>query len=110
MFTAIVHRKTIESSVESSVESSTKGSAECLVEGSIEDSVEKSIDGSVESSVEIDNPVLEQFRLNPELTLHALAKTLDISLRATEKKVANLQEKNKLKHIGPKKGGYWQVL
>jgi len=110
LFTAIVHRKTIESSVESSVESSTKGSVECLVEGSIEDSVEKSIDGSVESSVEIDNPVLEQFRLNPELTLHALAKTLDISLRATEKKVANLQEKNKLKHIGPKKGGYWQVL
>jgi ATP-dependent DNA helicase RecG len=82
LFTAIVHRKTIEGSVES----------------------------SVESSVEIDNPVLEQFRLNPELTLHALAKTLGISLRATEKRVANLQEKNKLKHIGPKKGGYWQVL
>ena len=78
LFTAIVHRKTIE--------------------------------GSVESSVEIDNPVLEQFRLNPELTLHALAKTLGISLRATEKRVANLQEKNKLKHIGPKKGGSWQVL
>ena len=94
LFTAIVHRKTIEGSVG----------------GSVESSVENSIDGSVESSVEIDNPVLEQFRLNPELTLHALAKTLDISLRATEKKVANLQEKNKLKHIGPKKGGYWQVL
>lgn len=82
MFTAIVYRKTIEGSVES----------------------------SVVGSVEIDNPVLEQFRLNPELTLHALAKTLGISLRATEKRVANLQEKNKLKHIRPKKGGSWQVL
>ena len=72
--------------------------------------IEGSVESSVESSVEIDNPVLEQFRLNPELTLHALAKTLDISLRATEKRVANLQEKNRLKRIGPKKGGYWQVL
>ncbi len=70
----------------------------------------KTIEGSVVGSVEIDNPVLEQFRLNPELTLHALAKTLGISLRATEKRVANLQEKNKLKHIVPKKGGSWQVL
>lgn len=70
----------------------------------------KTNESSVESSVEIDNPVLEQFRLNPEMTLHALAKTLGISLRATEKRVANLQNKKKLKHIGPKKGGYWQVL
>jgi len=44
------------------------------------------------------------------MTLHALAKTLGISLRTTEKRVANLQGKNKLKRIGPKKGGYWQVL
>ncbi len=74
----------------------------------------KKIEGSVENwrdgSVEIDNPVLEQFRLDPEMTLHALAKTLGISLRTTEKRVANLQGKNKLKRIGPKKGGYWQVL
>ena len=86
MFTAIVHHNKIEGSVESSVENSRDG------------------------SVETDNPVLEQFRLDPEMTLHALAKTLGISLRATEKRVANLQYKNRLKRIGPKKGGYWQVL
>ncbi len=86
LFTAIVHHNKIEGSVESSVENSRDG------------------------SVEIDNLVLEQFRLEPEMTLHALAKTLGISLRATEKRVANLQYKNRLKRIGPKKGGYWQVL
>jgi hypothetical protein len=45
------------------------------------------VESSVQGSVEIDNPVLEQFRLDPEMTLHALAKTLGISLRATKKKV-----------------------
>ena len=82
LFSAIVHRKAIKRTVE----------------------------GSVEGSVESDNPILVQFRRNPELTLLGLSKALGISLRATEKRVANLQVQKKLKHVGPKKGGHWQVL
>ena len=72
--------------------------------------IKRTVEGSVEGSVESDNPILVQFRRNPELTLLGLSKALGISLRATEKRVANLQVQKKLKHVGPKKGGHWQVL
>jgi predicted HTH transcriptional regulator len=47
---------------------------------------------------------------NPYTTISEIANTLSISTRAVEKQIKKLQENNKLKRIGPAKGGHWEVV
>jgi Fic family protein len=46
---------------------------------------------------------------NPTLTTPALAQKLAVSPRTVERYLKSLQQKDKLRRVGPNKGGRWQV-
>lgn len=54
--------------------------------------------------------ILELLSAQPELTLAEVAAHIGKSVSAIERAAAKLQREGKLKFIGPRKGGHWQVL
>ncbi|NQU63408.1 MAG: HTH domain-containing protein [SAR324 cluster bacterium] len=52
---------------------------------------------------------LERLRQQPKLTIPELSEELEISTRAVEKQLSKLKKENKIKRIGPAKGGHWEV-
>jgi ATP-dependent DNA helicase RecG len=61
---------------------------------------------SVETSVEILNLLLA----TPKMTLSQVAAKIGRSVRAIEMAAAKLTQEGKLRRVGPKKGGHWEVL
>ncbi|MDA3956976.1 ATP-binding protein [Oceanispirochaeta sp.] len=47
---------------------------------------------------------------NPDITIAQLSKKIGISDRSIKKHIAFLQSQNRVKRIGPDKGGHWEVL
>ena len=54
--------------------------------------------------------ILKHLRANPHVTLADVATAIGKSLRAVERASAKLVQQGRLKHIGPQKGGHWEVL
>ncbi len=71
---------------------------------------EKYTEGSEKSSEKSSEKILQLIKENPKITIKELAGRLNLSTRAIEKTIFNLKEKSALKRVGPKKGGYWEVL
>ncbi|TBW34562.1 winged helix-turn-helix transcriptional regulator [Azotobacter chroococcum] len=69
-------------------------------------------DGSVQSAEESseETPLLALLRSNPALTARQAAERLGLSQRAVEKQLAALKAGDRLRRIGPNKGGHWQVV
>jgi ATP-dependent DNA helicase RecG len=44
------------------------------------------------------------------ITIERLAKRTGVTTRAVERNLKKLQEMNKIKRVGPNKGGYWEVV
>lgn len=64
----------------------------------------------VKSSQKSSQKILELVSRNPKITTTELAEILSISRRAIAKQISNLKEGNKLRRIGPDKGGHWEVI
>lgn len=47
---------------------------------------------------------------NPTMTLAEVAQSIDKSLSAVERAGAKLVKEGKLRYVGPKKGGHWEVI
>jgi ATP-dependent DNA helicase RecG len=47
---------------------------------------------------------------NPEITSAEMAQMLEITKRVVEKVLAKLKSEEKLKRIGPAKGGHWEII
>jgi ATP-dependent DNA helicase RecG len=71
-----------------------------------EDRVKSSVKTRVKSSVKI----LKLIRGNTNITIPEIARKIGLSTRAVEKQIAKLKEQEKIKRIGPDKGGYWEVV
>ena len=85
LFTATVHRKEI------------LGSAEFEI-------------GSEKSSEKSSEKILALLKTNPELSAREMADMIGITQRAVEKQIAKLRDENRIRRIGPDKGGYWEVV
>jgi ATP-dependent DNA helicase RecG len=72
--------------------------------------VETLVKASVETSVETSVEILNYLSRNPKMTLAEVAQKIGRSVRAIELATAKLTKEKKLRRIGPKKGGLWQVL
>jgi ATP-dependent DNA helicase RecG len=80
--------------------------------------VETPVETLVETPVEIQagmptktpERILAMLKPHPEMALAELAKRIDKSVSAVERATAKLAKENKLRYIGPKKGGRWEVL
>jgi len=99
--------ETPEASVETSVEKS-----ETSVETSVErpeTSVKTSVE-TPETSVKTSDVLLKLLQQNPEMTLAEAATHIDRTLRSVERASAKLVKTGKLRYVGPKKGGHWEVI
>jgi predicted ArsR family transcriptional regulator len=82
--------------------------------GCIRDAVSKAgpktpVETPVEKSGKTSQQVLALLWRRPELTLAEVAQAIGRSQRAVERAAAKLQQENKLRYHGPKKGGRWEV-
>ncbi len=62
------------------------------------------------SSEKTDSEILHALANNPRVTISELAASLGLTTRAVEKQLAALKKLNRLRRIGPDKGGHWEVL
>jgi ATP-dependent DNA helicase RecG len=47
---------------------------------------------------------------NPSITVRVLAEKLNISERAVNKQISALREQNRIKRVGGRKFGQWEVI
>lgn len=73
-------------------------------------SVETSVEMTVERGQTTPALVLAALGRQPELTLAEVALQIGRTLRTVERVAAKLQSEGKLRHLGPRKGGRWQVV
>jgi len=64
----------------------------------------------VKTPVKTDAQLLALLRRQPTLTLADAAAHLGKSVSAVERLVRKLREAGRLRHVGPQKGGHWEVL
>lgn len=67
-------------------------------------------DVNTESSMKSSMKIIELMRLNSMITAVELAEILKISKRAVDKQIQKLRESNKIRRIGPDKGGHWEII
>ncbi len=61
-------------------------------------------------SEKMSEKIISLIKDNPNISLAKIAKKLKKSSRTIERKIAELKKNNKIKRIGPAKGGYWHVV
>jgi ATP-dependent DNA helicase RecG len=66
--------------------------------------------GSEKGSEKSSEKILGMLKINPDLTTRDLADALSITPRAVEKQIFRLRQANRIRRIGPDKGGYWEVI
>lgn len=71
---------------------------------------ETRVETQVETRVETPDRIIQLLRDNPSMTLAEVAKTMDKSLSAVERASTKLVNAGRLKRIGSKKGGHWDVV
>jgi ATP-dependent DNA helicase RecG len=65
---------------------------------------------TTETPVKMPVKILETLEQESHMTLAELAATIGKSLRAVERATARLVKEGKLRFVGPRKGGHWEVL
>ena len=75
-----------------------------------EHSEKSSVEMSVEMSVETPGRIVELLREHPHLTLVEIAAQIGKSVRTVERASAKLINEGRLRRVGPRKGGHWEVL
>ena len=64
----------------------------------------------VETRAKTPQLILETLVENPTMTLAELAEKIEKSISAIERASSKLVKEGKLRYVGPRKGGHWQVL
>jgi len=72
--------------------------------------VKTSVETTVEMTVKKPERVLEELEANPRLTLAEVADMIGKSVRTVERASAKLVREGRLRYVGPRKGGHWEVL
>ena len=85
--------------------------------GGIWQVLEKSLDKSEEMSgkssdvsEEMSEKILNLLKITPQMTIEELAIKIDVTTRTIERNLKKLQSAERLKRVGPDKGGFWQVV
>ena len=80
-----------------------------LSKKSIEDRFGKNVGKNVGKKLR-QRKILKKIKNNQSLTFNSLAKELNVSEKTVERDIKELKEKNYIKHVGPKKGGHWEII
>jgi len=99
LFTATVYRKSVkELKLADGDENTEKTPVETLVKT------------PVETLVKTPDLILQFLGESPEMTLAEVAERIGKSVSAVERASAKLVNSGRLKYVGPKKGGHWEVV
>lgn len=79
------------------------------VEKHVEKHVEKSQGASVKVPVKTSAKILAAIQAEPSISTLQLAELLGLKRRTIEDQLAKLKAANKIRRIGPDKGGHWEV-
>ena len=79
-------------------------------ETSVETSVETPVKTRVETRVETPDRIIELLRAHPHLTQVEVAAQIGKSPRTIARATAKLNREGRLRRVGPRKGGNWEVL
>ena len=64
----------------------------------------------VETSEKTSEKILAAVRKNRVVTIAELAHSIGVTPRSIERNIKNLQQKGRLRRVGPDKGCHWEVL
>jgi ATP-dependent DNA helicase RecG len=73
-------------------------------------SVKTPVKTPVKTRAKTPDRILEALSASPNLTLTELAMSIGKSVSAVERASAKLVKEGRLKYVGPRKGGHWEVL
>jgi len=72
------------------------------------------VTGSEKSSEKMSEKMSEKIvrfiQANPNITIDELSKLAEVSTRTIERNLKSLQADDRIRRIGPAKGGYWEVM
>ena len=77
---------------------------------SVKTPVETPVETPVKTPVKTPEQILAALAASPELTLAALALSIGKSLRAVERATSKLVKDGKVRCVGPRKGGHWEIV
>lgn len=99
----------VKTRVETRVETRVKTGVKSSVKSSVESSVKSRVKSSVKklSSAE---KIVAYLRTTPTASAHELSIVVNLTVRAVEKNLRALRESNRLRRVGPDKGGHWEVV
>lgn len=102
LFTATVHRK-VAASGEASGKTSGKGREPTKAS-------EKMSEKTAKPSEKTSEKILAAISHDGSITIQTLSALIGVSERSIERNIENMQNKRRLRRIGPDKGGHWAVL
>ncbi len=80
-------------------------------EGLEPDQIGKSnVKSKVKSKVKSNERVIRLMVENPKITVPEIAESLGLSLAGIEKIIRTLKQQERLRRIGPDKGGHWEIV
>ena len=79
-------------------------------ETQVETQVEAQVETRVETRVETPERIIELLRAHSHLTLVEVATQIGKSPRTIARATTKLTSEGRLRRVGPRKGGYWEVL
>ncbi len=80
-----------------------------IVEAPVKTPVE-TLETPVETPVKTSDRIVELLRANPHMTLAEVAEEIGRSRRAVERATAKMVSEGRLRYVGPRKSGRWEVL
>jgi ATP-dependent DNA helicase RecG len=79
------------------------------IKDTIKDTKKDTIKDTIKSR-EREKIILQEIKKNPSITSEELANILNINLRNTKKYLAKLKEQEKIKRVGSRRNGIWEVI
>ena len=64
----------------------------------------------LKSRLRTSDAIIELMRVNPMISHAALSKMLDRALSSIMWQIAKLRKDNRIRRVGPDKGGHWEVI
>ena len=100
-----VEKTMVNTGVETGVESSVESRVESRVKSRVESRVKRP--AKKLSSAE---KIVAYLVSNPTASAHELSIAVNLTVKGIEKNLKALRESGRLRHVGPTKGGHWEVL
>ena len=72
--------------------------------------VDTSVQVTEKTSEKTSEKIIAEMRQNPEVTIAELSTLVGVTGRSIERNIQTLQNKGRVRRVGPDKGGHWEVL